>query len=100
MLNYVIARSLHNIGDEYRLLKQHEEAGKWLRDALSMRQFLYNGKIFPVYARKYVTMEEVLEATNNRPSKRSRIKEDSKFVKGFRVCTNKINLEKRMRDND
>ena len=61
---------------------------------------IHNGKIFPVYARKYVTMEEVLEATNNRPSKRSRVKEDSKFVKGFRVCTNKINLEEKMRNID
>ena len=41
-------------------------------------------------------MEEVLEATSNRPPNKSRIKKGSKFVKGFRVCTNKINLEERV----
>merc|ERR1712008_18378 len=31
-----IARSLSNIGSEYRDLKAYSEAGKWLREALAM----------------------------------------------------------------
>ena len=39
-----IAISLNNIGSQYRNLKNYPEAGKWLRDALSMKQTNYHSK--------------------------------------------------------
>ena len=38
-----IAGYLHNIGKEYLFLKDYQEAGKWLREALSMKQSIYRG---------------------------------------------------------
>ena len=42
-----IAGYLHNIGKEYLFLKDYQEAGKWLREALSMKQSIYHGKNHP-----------------------------------------------------
>ena len=39
----VIAGSLHNIGLEYRNLKNYPESGKWLREALAMYQIVHRG---------------------------------------------------------
>ena len=48
-----ISVSLHNIGCEYRHLKNYHEAGKFLRDALTMRRFLYPAGIHPEVARTH-----------------------------------------------
>ena len=42
-----IAGYLHNIGKEYLFIKDYQEAGKWLREALSMKQSIYRGKTHP-----------------------------------------------------
>ena len=42
-----IAGYLHNIGKEYLFLKDYQESGKWLREALSMKQSIYGGTNHP-----------------------------------------------------
>ena len=43
----VISLFLHNIGVQCWHLKDYQEAGKWLREALSMKQSIYLGKNHP-----------------------------------------------------
>ena len=45
--NLVISLFLHNIGVQCSHLKDYQEAGKWFREALSMKQSIYRGKNQP-----------------------------------------------------
>ena len=42
-IGHSIAGSLHNIGLEYRNLKNYPESGKWLREALAMKKIVHRG---------------------------------------------------------
>ena len=67
-----IALSFHNIGCEFRHLKKHHEAGKFLREAVSIRKILFRGGIHPEVSRSlwllglnYWNLNELEKAKNN-----------------------------------
>ena len=45
--NLMISMLLHNIGVQCWHLKDYQEAGKWFREALSIKQSIYRGKNHP-----------------------------------------------------
>ena len=60
-----------------------------------------DGQIFPIYARKYVTIEEILAARVGRGGnkRKKKPKPPVNFKKGCSITTNMINLEERIRSS-